>query len=247
MNYSTLCLFPGSFSILHMGHLSIAHFVEEKYDCEIIFEICREPYDKPPLDDKEIDKRAKQFRSINKNCLITDNTSFVEKSTDDYNSLFEEEFDEKYFIVGFDSLKRIDDIKYYFQSNKEKEICLNTIKDFGWKFLVFPRNNELTSGISDQLSELCIFQGDFKQIDISSTSIREKKTQLLGLTIYGSCFILNGNKYKLVNTRLEDNIQFNYCKVFNGQEFIQMNFDNVMVELSDVDFYPYMDDFGRNK
>ncbi len=234
-------LYPGSWNPLHSGHLEVAHHVEKKYGVAPVFAISRNTYDKGTISEEEINRRAKQFQCIGREYIFSDKVSFVEKSTIRTR-------EESYFITGYDTIKRVDDPKYYFNSIEEKNRCLKIIYLNSWKFLVFPRNGKLKEDLSPEITKLCIFQDDFKEIDISSTEIRNKSKKPVDLMPlagigYGRCFIMNGEKYKL----LRSECSLYTVIIFNGEEFINISYENILVEPSDIDFYPYMDDWGNKK
>lgn len=175
-----LCLYPGSWAPLHAGHLNIAQYVERVYNTCVLFELCKTTYDKGKLTKNAIDERVSQFHNLGRKVVVTDNSSFVRKSLNASFYLPSAGFSclsnvHKFFVVGYDSISRIDDKKYYFDSEVEKNRCIQIIKDNGWKFLVFPRKGLLTENLSPEIAELCIFHREYQETDISSTQIREAK------------------------------------------------------------------------
>lgn len=170
-------VYSGSFNPLHAGHLAIAQYVESKYDTTVVFEICREPYDKSCLSDAEVDKRVSQFNLLDRKCLPSTHASFLAKSKAKFafgNAVSHPDLMKcgLTFIVGHDTITRIGDAKYYFDSEPEVERCINLMQARGVSFLVFPRNGKLKDGIRRSLSEICYFADDFTESPISSSDIR---------------------------------------------------------------------------
>jgi len=239
-------LYPLSANPLHKTHLDIANHAENKYNGTVHFELCRNVYDKEELEEKELDKRINQFKVIGRNWLKSNNTSFLQKAVEDYSEFLDFVPESKFFVCGRDTILRIDSVNKYFGSESEKVRCLNIIKEFGWRFIVYPRNG-LDEGLSAQIKEMCLFQDDFEESSISSTQLRgEKQKEIsLGNLKYGECFIYNGNKYKLVDNSNFENFRMNLVTVFNGQEFIPMNFKNTRIIPVKEDFYPFIDREGK--
>jgi nicotinic acid mononucleotide adenylyltransferase len=192
VSFMTIYVYPGSFNPLHIGHLAIAQYVKERYKAETIFEICNCPNDKNPVSEEDLAKRVKQFTMLSRLVTVTNNTSFLEKSTTKaiakYLSTINTDFpDWKFdcslfkitFIVGADTINRIDDIKYYCGSVREHVRAMSIFAASGVRFLVFPRHGHLTNNLSPDIMHLCEFVTDFESVNISSTQIREanKTTQ----------------------------------------------------------------------
>ena len=172
----TLYLYPGSWNPLHLGHLSIVHYLEDKYKEQVLFELCTHPYDKAPLTSEEVSKRTNQFFLLGRRIFTSIHTSFLAKAIDKNFYLQHSHVNEtKYFIVGYDTIKRIDDKKYYFNSEVEKIRCLDIISRDRWKFIVMPRNGKCDEDLSDRIKEMCIFERDYVGPDISSTEIRNRQ------------------------------------------------------------------------
>jgi hypothetical protein len=195
-------LYPVSANPLHSGHLSVAQYIFETYDTDVLFEICNETYDKDKIDDNEIARRLKQFSLIGRECIVSDRTSFVEKAIY-YKSFFEKTVCYKSsnnFVVGYDTIKRIDDPKYYYGSEVEKNRCLKIINDLGWTFHVFPRDGKIDENLSTNITDMCIFHTDFKEVNINSTALRQ-----LDKNNYKNFFCLkdiNDGEYFLYNNEI---------------------------------------------
>lgn len=223
--------YPGSFAPLHYAHLSIANYVEQKYKNDVIFEICKTPYDKPNLTEEDINNRLEQFSALARKVVVTEDKTFLNKAM---NCLYRVRCTGYsltastyyiYFIVGYDTISRIDDKKYYFNCEKEKERCLNIISSCKVKFLVFPRNNKIDEGLSEQIKEMCLFERDFVSCDISSSSLRMNSNLVKLCDIeFGRFFEYIGSTYKNYGKQTDGVI-----RVFNGQEFLLFNKD-IMVK-----------------
>lgn len=173
-------IYPGSFNSLHVGHLAIAQYVEDKFQEQVLFEICDYPFDKNPVSQEDLAKRVKQFTMLSRPVITSHNVTFLEKSNYDAVSTYKNIFHadayksvDIIFIVGADTITRIDDIKYYCNSEREKKRAMAILESRGVKFLVFPRIGHLTDGLSPDIMRLCDFVTDFEPVDISSTEVRE--------------------------------------------------------------------------
>lgn len=165
--------FPGSFSILHEGHLAIAHYVESKYpNANVIFEICHSPYGKDVIIEEDMNRRFRQFKLLNRNVVSSPYVSFLEKTLYFPNSGNTSSPIE--FLVGLDTIERINNPAFYFNSAKERDRCVSIMLNYGAKFHVFPRHSYDMPELCEQLMSMCVFYDDFAPIDISSTRIRNE-------------------------------------------------------------------------
>lgn len=174
-------IYAGSWNPLTYGHLEIAHYAKKAFNKNIFyFELSIDNVDKLDctkylnVEDMDLKSRINQFDKICETIIITRASTFVQKSFLFPNSIF---------VVGTDTLSRINNNKYYFNSNLQKLECINKIKRKRCRFLVFPRYPNLDSRkvyICDKLKELCLFIEEFNldyiPNDISSTKIRESAT-----------------------------------------------------------------------
>ncbi|MFT7139213.1 MAG: nicotinamide mononucleotide (NMN) deamidase PncC [Candidatus Azotimanducaceae bacterium] len=161
-------LFSGAFNPPHEGHFTIRELAEQKLQTEVAFEISAFNVDKPPLDYIDIQKR--QFWLKDEPRVFTRAATFLEKSAI---------FPGATFVVGVDTLVRIDDAKYYGDSDIARAAAIETFSQRGHKFLVFGRLSEgefqnlATAEICDELRLLCIEVSEQEfRLDVSSSAIR---------------------------------------------------------------------------
>ena len=158
----------GSFSPLHESHLAIAHHLEKMYpDCNIVFELCNRPYQKAELTTEEIEKRVRQFNTIYRQVVVTAASSFLEKSIALKTSIGQK----IEFAIGLDTLERVCDKKFYFNSNDEMLRCISKMKLRHMLFHVFPRFG-YEFECPEYIKDICVFHNSFEPSDVSSTKIR---------------------------------------------------------------------------
>jgi nicotinamide mononucleotide (NMN) deamidase PncC len=161
-------ILPGAFNPPHQAHFDIRQLAEQKLGTTVAFELSAFNVDKPPLD--FIDLKQRQDWLGEAPVVFTHAATFLEKSA---------LFPGATFVVGIDTLKRIDESKYYGGSDSAKADAIAQFKDDGHQFLVFGRaidNHFQTLSnvqISQNLRELCIEVAEEEyRLDISSTKIR---------------------------------------------------------------------------
>jgi hypothetical protein len=232
-------LYPGSWNPLHSQHLEIAHDVKEYLGINVTFEICRTVYDKSNLSDEEVARRKAQFDMIYRKSIVTNNTSFVQKVISDNQYALADGYDcglfpvgtKKYFIAGYDTVARVDDKKYYFGSEAERDRCLDIIYVCGWKILVYPRGGKLKDNLSDRMLKLCEFREDFVETNISSTQLRQVNSKenyvpLSEIEIY-KWFEYKGNIYQRCGYSLNDGF---IIVSIQGKEFIEFSCDIAVIK-----------------
>lgn len=164
-------LFPGSFSPLHHGHLTLAQVVSKMLNAEVILEISVTNVDKPPLDETEILKRVGQFLGNGK-VLLSRAETFHKKS---------QLFPGSTFVVGWDTAVRLVDPKYYNGNETSMLTALAEMWASGCRFLVAGR---VDGNRFKGLSEVPVPQGFHPifqaipesgfRVDVSSTELRER-------------------------------------------------------------------------
>ena len=166
---SQLAVLPGSFSPLHYGHRELARVAGEITGLEVIYELSVVNVDKPPLTESEIRRRVGQFAGTRR-LALTRAPTFREKA---------ERFPGCVFIIGWDTLIRLIDPRYYGDSEGAMLRALAEIWALGCRFLVAGRTMD---GAFRTLGEAAIpqrFSPLFQAIpeaafraDVSSTELR---------------------------------------------------------------------------
>ena len=159
-------IFPGAFNPLHDGHRSMMAVAAKKLSGPLALELSITNVDKPPLDYITIQERMTDEFDM----VLTRAPTFEEKS---------EIFPGTTFILGLDTIVRIDDPVYY-GSKAARDEAINRIAARGNRFLVFGRIHEgkyQTLGnvhLTTALSRLCdeVSAGEFRY-DVSASDIRE--------------------------------------------------------------------------
>jgi nicotinamide mononucleotide (NMN) deamidase PncC len=169
-----LVIFPGAFNPRHDGHRRMAAVAAKLLERPVEYEISIENVDKPRLDYTEMATRLAQFDDAP--LWFTRTPTFLEKS------LF---FQHAFFIVGVDTIERINDPKYYGGSEANRDNALRLIGVRGCRFLVFGRADSARGfrtlsdlQLADPLCDLCqeVREDDFRA-DVSSTELR-RSTEL---------------------------------------------------------------------
>lgn len=164
-------VFPGAFNPLHAGHRRMADIASQASGKPVLLEISAINVDKPPLD--YIEMQAREAGLGGEYAVTFSNAAtFVEKSA---------LFPGATLIVGTDTLERIVEPRYYFDSQELCDQAIATIASRGVTFMVFGRlENGHFEGlddlnIPDRLRHICtgIPESRFRA-DVSSRSIRQK-------------------------------------------------------------------------
>jgi nicotinic acid mononucleotide adenylyltransferase len=159
-------LLSGSFNPVHQGHRKMLALAEQFTRSAGAFELSITNPDKPPLDYHEVGTRLAQFETP---VWLTRLPTFAEKAR---------HFPGAKFVVGVDTIVRIDAIRYYVDEAR-RDAAMAELVDLGCEFLVFGRTDNgrfLELGdlaLSHTLQQICheIPAADFRE-DISSTELR---------------------------------------------------------------------------
>ncbi|MBO6555836.1 MAG: hypothetical protein JJ934_04905 [Pseudomonadales bacterium] len=164
-------VFPGAFNPLHDGHRGMIETAQSIRPGNVALELSIENVDKPPLDYMTMQHRFNDEYDM----VFTRAPTFAEKVSI---------FPGATFIVGLDTIVRIDDPKYYDGSAEKRDAAIRHIADHGNRFLVFGRLQDETFRVlsdvtlSTPLNALCEeVSADAFRLDISSTELRSRKNQ----------------------------------------------------------------------
>ena len=162
-------IIPGSFNPRHSGHDRLAQVASELLGLPVAFELSVTNVDKPELELPEVRRRIGQFEG-RASVIATRAPVFYEKAR---------LLPGCTFVIGFDTLVRLVDTKYYGNSPAKMMSAFLEMRSLGCSFLVAGRLDsdgfktlgdvELPSGLSDMFSS--IPESMFRE-DVSSTQIR---------------------------------------------------------------------------
>lgn len=166
---------------LHKGHLAMAEW-GDKNGYKVVFELSEMNADKGKIEKVDLDKRLQQFYNICRPVIVTPQSTFFAKlkylrqereqltKIINYNYGVEAYDYGISFFVGYDTILRVNDIRYYHGSEYERDRLLD---GFFSNFVVFERE-----GLSDidvlcpKLRGRCTLAKDYTGLTISSTDIR---------------------------------------------------------------------------
>ena len=166
-----VAVLPGSFSPLHFGHEELARIAGEMLGLDVVYELSVLNVDKPPLEEGEIMRRIGGFAGKGA-VALTRAPTFRRKA---------DRFPGSVFVIGWDTLVRLIDPKYYGGEESAMLTALAEIWALGCRFLVAGRES---GGDFHTLEEVAVPEGFrplFQAIpeaqfraDISSTELRER-------------------------------------------------------------------------
>ena len=178
-SFDRIAVLPGSFSPLHYGHEELARVAGEILGMEVVYELSVVNVDKPPLEESEILSRVSQFAAkgsgsnAGKGSVVLTRAETFRKKAD--------LFPNSVFVIGWDTVTRLIDPKYYGGAESAMLTALAEIWAAGCRFLVAGRAG---GDVFHTLEEVAIprgFRPLFQSIpesafraDISSTELRER-------------------------------------------------------------------------
>ena len=164
-----MVVLPGSFNPLHDGHRQMALVSREITGLESVYELAVLNVDKPPLEESEILGRLDGLKGKGA-VALTRTPTFQRKS---------EVFPGSVFVIGWDTMVRVIDPRYYGESETAMLTALAEIWARGCRFLVAGRQVDGTFRTLDEVTIPDGFQPLFQAIpeerfraDVSSTELR---------------------------------------------------------------------------
>ncbi len=162
-------ILSGSFNPLHKGHTRLASVSARILNAPVIYEISISNVDKPDLELSEVRRRLSQFEG-KADAAVTRVPVFYEKAR---------YFPGSTFIIGFDTMIRLVEPRYYGGSVERMRAALSELRELGCGFLIAGRVEEGAFRTLDSLSVPPEYADMFTQIpesafreDISSTELR---------------------------------------------------------------------------
>lgn len=174
VDFEKALVFPGSFNPLHAGHRRMMELAISKTGRAGYYELSITNADKASLTIEQLAKRinAKEIdqRFAPAGLLLSRLPMFEQKAA---------AFPGAIFIVGADTLRRINDLKYYASSENNFGHSIGAIAEHSVRFLVFGRDDDgrfldqEALQLRPELEVLCDFvpREEF-EMDISSSSLR---------------------------------------------------------------------------
>ena len=165
-------IFCGSFNPYHDGHAAVAAETRKITGDKVSLELCINNADKSTIDIFELNDRIQEIlntvvTSEDIDCILVSNQGLFKDKLIKYESVK--------FIVGFDTIDRISNFKYYENFEFPDMILGLEHRDIG--FMVFHRETSESDALclGKALSKHCTFHStDSKFQKISSSKIRDK-------------------------------------------------------------------------
>jgi nicotinic acid mononucleotide adenylyltransferase len=166
-------IFPGAFNPRHAGHRRMATIAQQLLGTPVEHEIAAINVDKPPLDFIDMQSRAVQFADT-ETLWFTRAATFVEKSRI---------FPGAWFVVGFDTIQRIAQPRYYGGNPLACATAIQQIAGQRCRFLVFGRTADgefrtlASLQLPSELLDICqeVPAAEFRA-DISSSELRGRES-----------------------------------------------------------------------
>ena len=168
-------ILSGSFNPLHEGHTRLVNVASGMLGKPAIYELSISNVDKPDLEHSEIRRRLEQFQG-GADIAITRVPAFYEKAR---------LFPGSTFVIGYDTMTRLVDPRYYGDSPQRMNSALSELRDLRCGFLIAGR---VESGTFKTLEDLPVppeYAAMFTQIpesefreDVSSTELRRRQQRL---------------------------------------------------------------------
>ena len=167
-----VAVLSGAFNPMHAGHTQLARAAASHLRRELVYELPVINADKGTLSHSEICRRIAQFDNkcrlvLSRQPLFANKVVYLRDSI---------------FVVGYDTVLRLLQSRYYDDDEAQLRAALVTIRDAGCRFLVAGRlwkerfcklaDLSIPSGFSDMFDALP--EDDFR-IDTSSTEVRKRK------------------------------------------------------------------------
>lgn len=161
----------------------MAHYAGKMVRAECVFLLSTYNADKGEITQEEIDKRVRQFDNLGRSYILTSKSTFVAMATYLRNKKRVHWLEPIYFVVGIDTILRVGDVKYVFNSQYELATVIERFHSLNVRFLICDRGGltfgELPGRIPSRLLERCQPCEGYYDGGESSTAIRESASNRL--------------------------------------------------------------------